>query len=73
VFSPFSFINKALNIGLLYISLPMSQELVRDEEIEGVPVCAANYSSPVVEQGNFIEEISYTIGNRKYIENAPHF
>lgn len=51
----------------------MSQELVKDEEIEGVPVCSANFSSPVVEQGNFIEEISYTIGNRKYTENAPHF
>jgi hypothetical protein len=51
-----------------------SQEiLVDEEEIEGVPVCGANYSSPVVEQANFIEEIHYTIGNRKYVENAPHF
>ena len=51
-----------------------SQEILVDEqEIEGVPVCGANYSSPVVEQANFIEEIHYTIGNRKYVENAPHF
>ena len=51
-----------------------SQEiLVDEEEIEGVPVCGANYSSPVVEQDRFIEEIHYKIGNRKYVENAPHF
>lgn len=56
------------------ISVMSSQEILVDEqEIEGVPVCGANYSSPVVEQANFIEEIHYTIGNRKYVENAPHF
>ena len=45
-----------------------------EEEVEeGIPVCGANYSSPVVEQASFIEEIHYKIGNRKYVENAPHF
>lgn len=48
--------------------------LIEVEEVEeGVPVCGANYSSPVVEQDRFIEEIHYKIGNRKYVENAPHF
>lgn len=51
----------------------ISQYKVEEEELEGVPVCGANYSSPVVEQANFIEEVSYRIGSRKYIENAPHF
>ena len=47
--------------------------LIEEEVIEGIPVCSTNYSSPVVEQSNFIDEISYKIGNRKYVENAPHF
>lgn len=55
------------------IPIMSSQEILVDEEIEGVPVCGANYSSPVVEQASFIEEIHYKIGNRKYVENAPHF
>lgn len=44
-----------------------------EEEMDGIPVCGANYSSPVVEQANFIDEIHYRIGDRKYIESAPHF
>jgi hypothetical protein len=44
-----------------------------DEVEEGVPVCGANYSSPVVDQASFIDEIHYSIGGKKYIENAPHF
>ncbi|HEU4984573.1 MAG TPA: hypothetical protein VFT58_02940 [Nitrososphaera sp.] len=43
-----------------------------DEVEEGVPVCGANYSSPVVDQASFIDEIHYSIGGKKYIENAPH-
>ncbi|MFL6474761.1 MAG: hypothetical protein ACJ701_07115, partial [Nitrososphaera sp.] len=37
---------------------------------EGIPVCGANLSSPVVDQANYIDEIHYRIGNRVYIENA---
>ena len=37
---------------------------------QGVPVCGANLSSPVVDQANYIDEIHYKIGNRLYIENA---
>lgn len=53
-----------------------SQTILKQEEedtVEGVPVCSANYSSPVVDQASFIEEIHYSIGGKKYIENAPHF
>ncbi|MFL6469634.1 MAG: hypothetical protein ACJ71H_02165 [Nitrososphaeraceae archaeon] len=37
---------------------------------QGVPICGANLSSPVVDQANYIGEIHYKIGNRVYIENA---
>lgn len=45
--------------------------LVEQEEIlEGVPVCGANLSSPVVDTAYYIDEIHYKIGNRMYVENA---
>ena len=31
---------------------------------QGVPVCGANLSSPVVDQANYISEIHYRIGNK---------
>ena len=37
---------------------------------QGIPVCGANLTSPVVDQSNYIDEIHYRIGNRLYIENA---
>jgi hypothetical protein len=37
---------------------------------QGIPVCGANLSSPVVDQAYYIDEIHYRIGNRMYIENA---
>ena len=40
------------------------------EAIEGIPVCGANFESPVTHTTNFIEEIRYKIGRRLYIENA---
>ena len=39
-------------------------------EEQGIPVCGANLSSPVVDQANYIDEIHYRIGNKVYIENA---
>jgi hypothetical protein len=39
-------------------------------QIQGIPVCGANLSSPVVDQAQYIEEIHFRIGNRTYIENA---
>jgi hypothetical protein len=44
--------------------------LVEEEECEGLPVCGANLSSPVVDQANYIQEIHYKVGSRLYIENA---
>jgi hypothetical protein len=37
---------------------------------QGIPICGANLSSPVVDQANYIDEIHYRIGNKLYIENA---
>jgi hypothetical protein len=40
------------------------------EAEDGVPVCGANLSSPVMDRAYYIDQIHYTIGNRMYIENA---
>ena len=45
------------------------QESQRGEE-EGIPVCSANLTSPVVVTAHYIDEIHYKIGSRLYIENA---
>ncbi|MFL6322169.1 MAG: hypothetical protein ACJ72Q_17070 [Nitrososphaeraceae archaeon] len=37
---------------------------------QGIPVCGANLSSPIINQANYIDEIHYRIGDRVYIENA---
>jgi hypothetical protein len=50
-----------------YMNILVEQEI---EEIEGVPVCGANLSSPVVDTAYHIDEIHYKIGNRMYVENA---
>jgi hypothetical protein len=42
----------------------------QEEKEEGVPVCGANLSSPVVDRVYYIDQIHYKIGNRLYIENA---
>ena len=46
------------------------QQPLEQEMIERVPVCGANFSSPVIDTGYYIEEIRFKIGNRLYIENA---
>ena len=46
------------------------EEEENEEQIQGIPVCGANLSSPVVDEAQYIEEIHYRIGNRMYIENA---
>jgi hypothetical protein len=46
------------------------QQEENEAQIQGIPVCAANLSSAVVDQAYYIEEIHYRIGNRMYIENA---
>ena len=44
--------------------------LEKEEEEQGIPVCGAHLSSPVIDQAYYINEIHYRIGNRLYIENA---
>ncbi len=49
------------------------EEQEEEEEavvVQGVPVCGANFSSPVVDTVYYIDQIHYKIGNRLYIENA---
>jgi hypothetical protein len=48
----------------------MSLLIQEEEQTEGVPVCGANLSSPVVDTAYYIDEVHYMIGNRMYIENA---
>ena len=45
---------------------------VEDDGFGGVPVCGANTSSPVIDQAYYIDEITYRIGGKIYVENAPH-
>jgi hypothetical protein len=54
----------------LLIEKEEDQQEEGDAEIQGIPVCGANLSSPVVDEAQYIEEIHYRIGNRMYIENA---
>ena len=40
------------------------------EQEEGVPVCGANLSSPVVDKAQYTDQIHFIIANRMYIDNA---
>lgn len=51
-------------------SMSSNTVLVKEEEIEGVPVCGGNLSTPVTDTVRYIDEVHYMIGNRLYIENA---
>jgi hypothetical protein len=49
------------------------QQVENENELEldiGVPVCGANFTSPVTDTANYIEEVHYKIGTRLYIEHA---
>ena len=48
----------------------IATEEEKKELFEGIPVCGANLSSPVVDTSAYIDEIHYKVGNRLYIENA---
>ena len=57
------------------MSLLTEKQEEEDEEneqqfIEGVPVCAANLSTTIVDTAYYIDEIHYKIGSRLYIEKA---
>jgi hypothetical protein len=56
---------------LMFLSDHQMSLLIEEEQKEeGVPVCGANLSSPVVDTAYYVDEIHYRIGNRMYIENA---
>ena len=57
-------------MSLLVEKQEEEQQEENEEQIQGIPVCGANLSSPVVDKAQYIEEIHYIIGNRMYIENA---
>jgi hypothetical protein len=46
------------------------EEIEQEVEVEGIPVCGANYSTPVFDTAHYIEQIHYRIGTKLYIENA---
>jgi len=47
------------------------QEQILVEELESqVPVCGANFRTPVTDVADYIDEIHYEIGGIRYIENA---
>jgi hypothetical protein len=71
--------NKILGTTIIIYTHMNSSILLEKEEEDyeqqlqleqGIPVCGANLSSPVVDQAYYIDEIHYRIGNRVYIENA---
>ena len=63
--------NHSLGYYLMFRdSYAMSLLIEEEEREEGVPVCGANLSSPVVDTAYYIDEIHYKVGNRMYIENA---
>jgi hypothetical protein len=39
-------------------------------DVGGVPICSANFVSPVTYTANFIGEVHYKIGARFYVEHA---
>ena len=55
---------------IINMSILLEEDLKEIEKTEGVPVCGANLSSPVMDTAYYIDEIHYKIGNRLYIENA---
>jgi hypothetical protein len=49
------------------LELESERELV---EIEGVPICGSNFTSPITNRSQFMNEVHYRIGDKLYIENA---
>ncbi len=41
------------------------------EESDGIPICASNLSSPIIDRTQFVSEVHYKIGNRLYIRQKP--
>lgn len=49
----------------------VQEEIESLEETEGVTMCGANFQTTVEDETQYTNEISFKIGGRKYIENAP--
>jgi hypothetical protein len=52
------------------MSIVAGEQEQEEELFEGIAICGANLSSPVVDRSAYINEIYYKVGNRLYIENA---
>jgi hypothetical protein len=52
------------------MSILVEKQIEQQQEEEGVPVCGANLSSPIVDKAQYIDQIHFIIQNRMYIENA---
>jgi hypothetical protein len=39
-------------------------------EVEGVPICGSNFTNPITNRSQYMNEIHYRIGDKIYIENA---
>jgi hypothetical protein len=52
------------------MSILVEKQIEQQQEEEGVPVCGANLSSPVVDKAQYTDQIHFIIANRRYIENA---
>jgi len=52
--------------------IDLEQKLLQKEEEQPTytSICGGNYRTPVLETTNYLDEVSYTIGERKYVENA---
>ena len=59
-----------MSSSILLEKLEKEKQEQQSQLEQGVPICGANLSSPVVDQANYIDEIHYKIGNKLYIENA---
>ena len=49
------------------------QELEKEGDVMGVPVCGANLWSPVYDRTTFIGEVHYRIGTRLYIKMQTRY
>lgn len=50
--------------------LEQEQIVQEDESFDAVPICGANFYTPVCDITQYLDEVSFVIAGRKYIENA---
>ncbi len=69
IFSNFFSVSLLFDVSNVNVVMSILVEEQKEKD-EGVPVCGANLSSPVLDKAYYIDQIHYRIGNRMYIENA---